>query len=90
VDTQSFLFMAHFLLPQQPQIFPYKKHKSFIRRNSQKYLTRTAGEIKGISNILHPVSAGNVQNNRIIESFGLEGTPRGHLVQPPHSEQGHR
>ena len=27
---------------------------------------------------------------RIIESFGLEGTPRGHLVQPPRSEQGHR
>ena len=26
---------------------------------------------------------------RIIESFGLEGTPRGHLVQPPRSEQGH-
>jgi len=28
-------------------------------------------------------------NHRIIESFRLEGTPRGHLVQPPHSEQGH-
>ena len=26
---------------------------------------------------------------RIIESFGSEGTPRGHLVQPPRSEQGH-
>ena len=26
----------------------------------------------------------------IIESFGLEGTPRGHVVQPPRSEQGHR
>jgi len=25
---------------------------------------------------------------RIIENFGLEGTPRGHLVQPHHSEQG--
>ena len=25
----------------------------------------------------------------IIESFGSEGTPRGHLVQHPHSEQGH-
>ena len=29
-------------------------------------------------------------NHRIIESFGSEGTPRGHLVQPPRSEQGHR
>jgi len=29
------------------------------------------------------------QNHRIIGSFGLEGTPRGHLVQPPRSEQGH-
>jgi len=27
--------------------------------------------------------------HRIIESFGLERTPRGHLVQPPRSEQGH-
>jgi len=27
---------------------------------------------------------------RITESFGSEGIPRGHLVQPPHSEQGHR
>ena len=26
----------------------------------------------------------------IIESFGSEGTPRGHLVQPACSEQGHR
>jgi len=25
----------------------------------------------------------------IIESFGSEGTPGGHLVQPPCSEQGH-
>ena len=25
-----------------------------------------------------------------IDIFGLEGTPRGHLVQPPRSEQGHR
>jgi len=29
-------------------------------------------------------------DDRIIESFGSEGTPRGHLVQPPCSEQGHR
>jgi len=29
------------------------------------------------------------KNHRIIESFGSEGTPRGHLVQPPRSEQGH-
>ena len=29
------------------------------------------------------------QNHRIIESFGSEGTPRGHLVQPPCSEQEH-
>ena len=28
--------------------------------------------------------------HRIIESFVSEGTPRGHLVQPPRSEQGHR
>ena len=28
-------------------------------------------------------------NHRIIEGFGSEGTPRGHLVQPPRSEQGH-
>jgi len=27
---------------------------------------------------------------RITESFGSGGTPRGHLVQPPRSEQGHR
>jgi len=27
---------------------------------------------------------------QIIESFGLEGTSRGHPVQPPRSEQGHR
>jgi len=30
------------------------------------------------------------QNHRITESFGSEGTPRGHLVQPPRSKQGHR
>ena len=29
-------------------------------------------------------------NHRIIGSFGSEGTSRGHLVQPPCSEQGHR
>ena len=33
---------------------------------------------------------GAVANHRITESFGLEGTPRGHPVQPPRSEQGHR
>jgi len=27
--------------------------------------------------------------HRIIECFGLEGTFRGHLTQPPCSEQGH-
>jgi len=31
----------------------------------------------------------NLQTHRIIESFGLEGTPTGHLVQPPRSKQGH-
>jgi len=30
-----------------------------------------------------------VWNRRIIESFGLEGTFRGHLAQPPCSEQGY-
>jgi len=30
------------------------------------------------------------QYHRIIESFVLEGTPRGHLVQPPSSKQGNR
>jgi len=30
------------------------------------------------------------RDHRIIESFGSEGTPRGHPVQPPRSEQGHR
>ena len=29
-------------------------------------------------------------DHRIRESFWSEGTPRGHLVQPPRSEQGHR
>jgi len=29
------------------------------------------------------------QQDRIIECFGLEGTFRGHLAQPPCSEQGH-
>ena len=30
-----------------------------------------------------------LMNHSIIESFGLEGTPRGHLVQSPCSKQGH-
>jgi len=29
------------------------------------------------------------KSNRIIECFGLEGTFKGHLVQPPCNEQGH-
>jgi len=33
---------------------------------------------------------GYEDDHRIIESSGSEGTPRGHLVQPPCSEQGHR
>ena len=30
-----------------------------------------------------------LDNHRIIEYFGLEGTFRGHLAQPPYSEQGY-
>jgi len=29
------------------------------------------------------------KNHRIIECFGLDGTLRGHLAQPPCSKQGH-
>jgi len=30
-----------------------------------------------------PLLCSGENPHRIIESFGLEGTPRGHLVQPP-------
>jgi len=36
------------------------------------------------------VSSISKHNHRIIEGFGSEGNPRGHLVEPTCSEQGHR
>ena len=38
---------------------------------------------------LFAVSAPSTLNHRIIEWFGLGGTFKGHLVQPPCHEQGH-
>jgi len=35
------------------------------------------------------VSSEHIDSRQIIESFGLEGTFKGHEVQPPCNEQGH-
>jgi len=43
-----------------------------------------------VENIKRGLSPLHQLFHRIIESFGSERTPRGHLVQPPLSEQGHR